>query len=507
MRNRSTSNGPTTGALAGSRGRRAAVLAAAVALPALAITSVAPASAAPTPLPSPSVITPTPSVTPTATVTPPVAPAPSATASATSTPTPTAMPTPTPTSSPKPTVTPTPTPTPTVKPTLTPPKLTLAITAGGTPVAGKFFQDVGYYNIKGTVVPAVTGKKVYIWWYSTARKKWVNPGTALTTASGAYSYRLTVGHSPLDVTFRTTLGPTPKTGVLMSNEVKVHLINSILRLNTPPASVDSLKSPAVSGSVYPARAGVRVHLDVVAGGKWTYTKTMVTTADGKYSGTFSYGVGNLATYKVRTSYISPSPGQGEATSSVQIKRAAVLNATIRATTAADVADTYHSWCPVGKASLRTIDMNFYGFDGKMHRGQMIVKSTMTAKVTKAFGAAISVRYPIKKMNNPNVYDGNDPKMMAADNTSAFNCRKVTGNPYATSPHSYGTAIDVNTVENPYRDINGRWWPSANSPYIDRSPLRKGMLGENSTLTNSLQGSGYFWGGQWSPDRDYQHFQY
>ena len=40
--------------------------------------------------------------------------------------------------------------------------------------------------------------------------------------------------------------------------------------------------------------------------------------------------------------------------------------------------------------------------------------------------------------------------MAADNTSAFNCRyAVAPGPKRWSVHAYGEAIDVNTVENPY----------------------------------------------------------
>ena len=63
------------------------------------------------------------------------------------------------------------------------------------------------------------------------------------------------------------------------------------------------------------------------------------------------------------------------------------------------------------------------------------------------------------MKNPNVYDGNDPVQMEANNTSAFNCRKVVGNPYKQSPHSYGTSPSTSTpVQNPYRDVNGKWWP-------------------------------------------------
>ena len=44
--------------------------------------------------------------------------------------------------------------------------------------------------------------------------------------------------------------------------------------------------------------------------------------------------------------------------------------------------------------------------------------------------------------------GSDLAAMRADNTSAFNCRTVTGNPYRLSQHSYGNAIDINTVRNP-----------------------------------------------------------
>jgi hypothetical protein len=111
------------------------------------------------------------------------------------------------------------------------------------------------------------------------------------------------------------------------------------------------------------------------------------------------------------------------------------------------------------------------------------------------------------MNNPNVYGGNDPQQMTANNTSGFNCRKVVGNPYKQSPHSYGIAIDVNTVQNPYRDSHGKWWPANGRSYIDRTPRRFGMLVYKSYLTTSLRNDHFFWGGLWNPGRDYQHFEY
>jgi hypothetical protein len=46
---------------------------------------------------------------------------------------------------------------------------------------------------------------------------------------------------------------------------------------------------------------------------------------------------------------------------------------------------------------------------------------------------------------------------------------VVGNPRVRSPHSYGTAIDVNTWENPYRSRQGtvpnRWWQGHAHPRV------------------------------------------
>ena len=67
-----------------------------------------------------------------------------------------------------------------------------------------------------------------------------------------------------------------------------------------------------------------------------------------------------------------------------------------------------------------------------------------------FGRLYAERFPIRRMEPVDVYGGNDRASMAADNTSAFNCRPVAGSdPPRWSAHAYGQAIDVNTIENPY----------------------------------------------------------
>ena len=140
-------------------------------------------------------------------------------------------------------------------------------------------------------------------------------------------------------------------------------------------------------------------------------------------------------------------------------------------------------------------MNYYGRDKKMHRGLLIVRSALTTEVIRSFDSALQHRFPVAKMKNPNDYGGNDPRQMEANNTSAFNCRKVVGNPYKQSPHSYGIAIDVNPVQNPYRDVNGKWWPENGKSYIDRR--RSGRHADREVhLTKKLRSYGFFWGGFW-----------
>ncbi|MFP5281950.1 MAG: M15 family metallopeptidase, partial [Actinomycetes bacterium] len=252
---------------------------------------------------------------------------------------------------------------------------------------------------------------------------------------------------------------------------------------------------------------VAVRVEVRRSGSWATPTTVRTDTAGRFRASLAYGRGQLTTHTVRVSYPAANRNRREVSGSASVRRVKVLNAVVRGTTAADVAKTFRRGCPVGPSKLRTISLNYYGYDGRMHRGVVIMRSSLTQEVIRGFGKALAAGYPISSMRNPNVWGGNDPKQMAANNTSGFNCRKVVGNPYAQSPHSYGIALDVNTVQNPFRDRNGKWWPANGRRYIDRTPLRKGMLSSRSTLTRQLKRDDFFWGGRWYPGRDYQHFQH
>jgi hypothetical protein len=445
----------------------------------------------------------TPSPTPSSTVSPP-SPSPSAT--------------PSPTLTPDASATPAPSVSPTGPATTARPRtprdeaakaeaaaLTLQVTPSGSTVRSGFFQDVGRFAFSGTAAGLDDGTAVEVYRRAAGSTRWSRVART-TVTQGHYTAALPVTGIGA-VTFASTTGGIPGSGDEVSSPLVQVSVRDARLLLDKPRSTDSLKSPRLTGSVVPARAGVRVNLDVRKGSSYRFTARATTDAAGRFRIGFGYGKGHLATYTVRATYKAANRDRYERSGARTVKRVAVLNAAVAPTSAADVAKTYRKGCPVGRSRLSTVTMNFYGRDKLMHRGVLIIRTDLVPEIKRGFTRALDARFPIAKMNNPNVYGGNDPKQMAANNTSGFNCRKVVGNPFAQSPHSYGIAIDVDTVQNPYRDSRGTWWPPNGKSYIDRTPLRFGMLGTRSALTRQLRSDDFFWGGLWNPGRDYQHFEY
>jgi hypothetical protein len=430
---------------------------------------------------------------------------------------PSASPSATPTPTVTPTVAPTPTRTPDPAGTVRPaPRrdqvakaatrtLTLQVEPAGSTVTSGFYQDVGRFAFSGTATGLADGTALEVYRRLGNATTWSRVART-TVTQGRYKAALPVTGIGA-VTFASTTGGAPGSGDEVSSAMVQVSVRDARLLLDRPANTDSLKNPRLTGSVVPARAGVKVNLEVRKGSSYRVTATATTDAAGRFRVTFGYGKGHLASYTVRAAYQAANRPRTERSGVRAVRRVAVLNAVVTPTSAADVAKTYRKGCPVGRSKLSTVKMNFYGRDKLMHRGVLIIRTDLVPEIKRGFTQALATRFPIAKLNNPNVYGGDDPTQMAANNTSGFNCRKVVGNPYAQSPHSYGIAIDVDTVQNPYRDSRGKWWPPNGKAYIDRTPLRFGMLGTKSALTRQLRSDDFFWGGLWNPGRDYQHFEY
>ncbi|QXC62170.1 M15 family metallopeptidase [Aquihabitans sp. G128] len=177
---------------------------------------------------------------------------------------------------------------------------------------------------------------------------------------------------------------------------------------------------------------------------------------------------------------------------------------IATVTAEDLGSSWRAGCPVGPSGLRRVWVAYWGYDGERHTGDLVVARAEAADVAKVFGRLYAERFPIRRIHPVTAYGSSDDDSMAANNTSAFNCRKVTGGS-GWSEHAYGTAIDLNPVQNPYVTPGGTVLPPSGRPWKDRSVRAPGMVHAGDATTKAFAAIGWGWGGSWSSTKDHQHF--
>jgi hypothetical protein len=277
-----------------------------------------------------------------------------------------------------------------------------------------------------------------------------------------------------------------------------------------PKTVVALRDYEVSGSVnVTAPRPIDVVVQRRTGGSWHAWKSDRADADGDWSVPFSSN--RLTTYRFRA---VATWGDDKRATSDALSRTVVGRADLTVSgplSAADVPYSYRSGCPVGPASLRRITVNRFTYSGTVARGSLVVRSSVTGAISRVFTAAFAKRFRIHSMKPTDAfYAGgsrtptqSDVAAMRADNTSAFNCRPVTGNPYRVSQHSYGNAIDINTVRNPYV-VGSRVYPSFARTYLNRSNVRTGMITRRGVVATTFRNLGWPWGARWAHP-DYQHF--
>ncbi|MBF4692872.1 M15 family metallopeptidase [Fusibacter sp. Q10-2] len=155
-------------------------------------------------------------------------------------------------------------------------------------------------------------------------------------------------------------------------------------------------------------------------------------------------------------------------------------------------------------ALRILTLTYYGFDESAHIGQLVVNQEVAEEVLEIFKVLYEKKYPIEKINLVDEYNADDDLSMADNNTSGFNFRVVSGSEHL-SRHSYGMAIDINPVQNPYVTSKGVF-PADGESYLDRSLKKKGMIDEEDLCYKLFTEKGWTWGGHFKSVKDYQHFQ-
>jgi hypothetical protein len=169
------------------------------------------------------------------------------------------------------------------------------------------------------------------------------------------------------------------------------------------------------------------------------------------------------------------------------------------------ASTWHPGCPVPPEDLRQLTLSYRDFNGKPATGTLIVHKDVAQEIIQIFQDLFQHGFLIEKMTPVEDYNGDDNASMAANNTSAFNCRDVTGQPGKFSNHSWGRAVDINPLTNPY--IKGDTvLPPEGRRYLDRTKEFAGSILSGSFIVKRFAQAGWQWGGTWTDRKDYQHFE-
>ncbi|KTD71267.1 M15 family metallopeptidase [Legionella tucsonensis] len=167
--------------------------------------------------------------------------------------------------------------------------------------------------------------------------------------------------------------------------------------------------------------------------------------------------------------------------------------------------TWRKGCPVSIKDLAYIRLSYWGFDEKTHIGTLIVNKELAEEVVAIFKVLFQYKFPIESMELMDTYQGDDNASMRANNTSSFNCRPVTNRPGEYSQHSYGRAIDINPLINPY--VNGKTiLPSKGILYVDRNTPAPGKIIKDDLVYQEFEKHGWDWAGNWYDIQDYQHFE-
>ncbi len=141
---------------------------------------------------------------------------------------------------------------------------------------------------------------------------------------------------------------------------------------------------------------------------------------------------------------------------------------------------------------RLIPVEYYSFDGKLHKGQYVIDQDLAEDVKEAFKVIRETHFPISLV---------DPTSTSTETSAGFFYRVNTSNPNELSKHAYGRAIDINPMTNPY--IRGDFRKPEGAKY---NPSLSGTLTGDSPIVKFFKERGWEWGGDWTDRVDYMHFE-
>ena len=169
--------------------------------------------------------------------------------------------------------------------------------------------------------------------------------------------------------------------------------------------------------------------------------------------------------------------------------------------------SYPNYEPYGISydELRYVHVLHYNLDHEVKEGELICNQLIAEDLVEIFQELFQQEYPIERMCLVDDYNGDDETSMRDNNTSCFNYRVIAGSS-SLSNHSFGLAIDINPLYNPY--VSGGYvQPATGTAYVDRSGDFPYKIDREDLCYQLFTAHGFTWGGDWSSPKDYQHFEY
>jgi len=203
----------------------------------------------------------------------------------------------------------------------------------------------------------------------------------------------------------------------------------------------------------------------------------------------------------------PNDAATEATPASSPARAEVsFEWTVADATREALGSSWNEGCPVAVEELQTLSMTHWDDDQSVVSGDLVIHRDHVQDIVAVFRKLFDARFPIHLMQPITAFAGDDNESMRANNTSGFNCREIDGRPGVWSQHSYGGAIDINPLVNPW--VRGAQVdPAEGVAYLDRDPAVTGLIVAGDVATSAFAAIGWGWGGDWTSSLDYQHFSH
>lgn len=159
--------------------------------------------------------------------------------------------------------------------------------------------------------------------------------------------------------------------------------------------------------------------------------------------------------------------------------------------------------------LSYVHVLHYDFNGEVQEGELICNQAIAQDLVDIFQVLYENQYPIKKIKLIEEYGGDDESSMEDNNTSCFNYRTIAGSS-KLSNHSYGYAIDINPLYNPYvkekSDGSTLVSPTTAEAFAVRDTAAPHCITTEDLCYQQFTAHGFTWGGDWNNPKDYQHFE-